>query len=329
MTGRRAAAGPWLCGLAAAALGCAAGAREGTTVGPAPPGPERVEDAAEAPAPRPASGEGDAGAASSPPSTRIRHREGEAAGLYYLETVVGAVPVDAPLPLVVALHGLGDRPHPLEDPFFGTPDPVRVVQPRAPTPLGEGYTWLPHRVSAGRTRALARAAAATAARLVDFVDAVREARPTVGRPVVTGFSQGGILAFVLAVRHPAVFGASLPLSGWLPPPLWPRDAPEGPLPPIRSMHGLADRVVPAGPTRRAVDHLARLGFPVELVEVPGVGHTRSPEMDVALARWLAAAVRREWRRGTLAELAAPTPGSTPGGHREKRRPGGFGTRVGP
>lgn len=263
--------------------------------------------------------------------TPVRHREGEAAGLYYLETVVGAVPIDAALPLVVALHGLGDRPQPLDGPFFDTPDPVRVVQPRAPTPMGEGYTWLPVRVSEGRVGLLSRSAAAAAERLAAFVDSVRAQRPSRGRTVVTGFSQGGILAFVLATQHPDVVGESIPLAGWLPPGLWPSELPSSP-PPIRTMHGVADRVVPLGPTRRAVSHLGRLGFHVELVEIPGVGHQRSPEMDLLLARWLADAVRRQWGGSTSAALAEPVPvldWQPPMRAKSSKAPGRFGTRVEP
>jgi phospholipase/carboxylesterase len=246
------------------------------------------------------------------PEPPISIREGEAAGLYYLETTVGAVDPDAPVPLMVVLHGLGDRPHVLEAPYYGTPDPVRVVQPRAPHDFGEGYAWVPLRVSAGKTQALAEGAARAADRLARFIAEVRRDRPSRGRPVVTGFSQGGILTFVLAVRHPKAVGAAFPVSGWLPPPLWPEEDPgeadgSASWPPIWAMHGLADRIVPVGPTRSAIRRLRELGGKVLLREIPGAGHERTEEMEVLLHDWLSRAVRTEWRRPSAWGLAAPSP----------------------
>jgi len=244
------------------------------------------------------------------PVPPVSIREGEAAGLYYLEATVGAVDPDAPLPLVVVLHGLGDRPHVLDAPYFGTPDPVRLIQPRAPRAFGEGYAWIPHRVAEGRTRTLAEHAAAAADRLGRFLDQVQRQRPTRGRPIVTGFSQGGIVAFTLAIRHPDQLGAVFPVSGWLPPPLWPREPVRGGARrlPIHAIHGDADPVVPVAPTRRAVTHLASIGFAVSLREVPGARHERTEAMDVLLHDRLSRAVRDEWRRPGALGLATPSPG---------------------
>jgi len=215
--------------------------------------------------------------------------EGEAAGLSYIEVVLGDVDVDASLPMVLMLHGRGDRPRVPGGPFGCVEMPMRIVMPRGPDPLGPGYTWLSTRVAEGRVDEISGELAARADQLAGLLEEVSALRPTLGHPIVTGFSQGGLLSFALAVRHPALVAAAFPLAGWLPPPLWP-DSAEG-LPVIRTLHGMTDDIIPLAPTREAVAHLADLGADIELLEFSDVGHTMSGPMNQQFERWLEQALR--------------------------------------
>jgi len=217
--------------------------------------------------------------------------EGEAAGLSYIEVVLGDVDVDASLPMVLMLHGRGDRPRVPGGPFGCVEMPMRIIMPRGPAPLGPGYTWLSSRVAEGRIDEISREIAARADQLAGLLEEVSARRPTLGRPVVTGFSQGGLLSFAVAVRHPKLVAEAFPLAGWLPPLLWP-DSADG-LPPIRTLHGTVDDVIPLGPTREAVEHLRSLGADIELREFPDVGHTMSGAMNEQFERWLEQALRLE------------------------------------
>src|SRR5688572_8413732 len=71
-----------------------------------------------------------------------------AAGLDYLLVERSDVPSERPLPMLVYLHGRGARPVAPERSIFGLSQPVRLVMPRGPLRLGEGYAWMP--VSAHR-----------------------------------------------------------------------------------------------------------------------------------------------------------------------------------
>ena len=58
----------------------------------------------------------------------------------------------------------------------------------------------------------------TSNRLAAFIRNLSRDRASVGRPVVTGFSQGGLLTLTLAIHHDDMVSSAFPLSSWLPPP---------------------------------------------------------------------------------------------------------------
>jgi len=212
-------------------------------------------------------------------------------GLYLLEAVIGDADFDDPLPMVVVLHGRGDRAHVPGGPFTSLTHPVRVVVPQAPDALGDGWQWLPVRVGDGLVDRLSSTLFETADRLARFIQGMLDDRRTEGRAIVTGFSQGGLLTLTLAVHHDDVVGHAIPLAAWLPPPLEPsyrrRDRRYAE---IRSMHGTVDPIVPIDPTTALFGRLSELGFAVELVQVPGVEHTMNADMNRLFHEWLEEAV---------------------------------------
>ena len=220
----------------------------------------------------------------------VQVREGEAAGLHYYEVVIGDVDIDARLPLVMMIHGRGDRPRVPGGPFAGVPTPLRIVLPRGPDPLGDGYAWLPVRTLDGKTEILSRALAARSDQLAELLAHVLDERPTIGTPIVTGFSQGGMLSYTMAIRHRDAVGAAIPLASWLPPPLRAAGAAGAERPRIRAMHGTADTIIPFAYDRETVDQLASLGHDVELAVFRGVGHEMTPEMNALFEAWLEAAL---------------------------------------
>ena len=223
--------------------------------------------------------------------TRPWLESGTAAGLEYVEMVTAGAERDHPLPLIVAIHGLGDDPAHFSDLLRDFPRPARVILPRAIDPYeGGGWSWFPLRARDEDVEGLARGITHAAQRIAMAIDELQTARPTVGRPVVTGFSQGGMLAFALAASHPELVSAAVPVGGWLPPPLWPeRSTQESPI--IVALHGRADPAVRFQPTEAAIEHLRTLGFDVRLRAYEGVEHVITPDM----------------RRDLFAELAQVLP----------------------
>ena len=223
------------------------------------------------------------------------------AGVHYLEFVTADGDPTTELPMIVLIHGLGDSPQGLAPLLAHFDTPARVIAPRGLEPHGPGWSWFPYSSRDPDVEALSASIERAADTLAPAIEALAEQRPTRGKPIVTGFSQGGMLSFTLAVEHGELFSAALPIGGWLPPPQWPTSSsvdpeasppgrPGPPGPPIMAFHGDADERVPLAPTRAAADALAKAGYEVELEVYPGVRHEIPPQLRRDLERELREAI---------------------------------------
>lgn len=205
----------------------------------------------------------------------------------------GAATENIALPLVVALHGMGDRPETFARLFQGLKVRARVLLPRAPRPHGDGGSWYLTVREDREPEARAESIEDAADRLATLIAKVKLLYPTTGRAVVTGFSQGGVLAFVLAIRHPELFKLAVPLAGELPWRLRPLPPQVGTSAPrIRAMHGTADRNFSLDGTQRGIEHLVGLDYDATVTPYPGVKHKLSPAMRTDLYRLLSEALGR-------------------------------------
>jgi predicted esterase len=227
-----------------------------------------------------------------PAADRVRGlfvEAGQIGAFPFLEVIVGhPVHPDDPLPLVVLLHGRGNRPQIPAGPLEASV-PFRMFLPQAPDVLGDGYTWLAAPTNDPDKQLFARSLSGRADQLAPAIEAFRRLRPTLGKPILIGFSQGGILSYALATRFPHHFSAAFPIAAWLPPALYPeRRKRPGEFPYIFAQHGAADTVVPFERGRETVTALRARGLHVDFRESPGVGHIVSKDMSDEVRR----AVRR-------------------------------------
>ena len=196
----------------------------------------------------------------------VQVREHEIFGIRVTEVVLGPADLEDELPMLVHFHGRGDRPHLPTGDHAGTPA-TRLIYPWAPEPLGDGYTWFPLSVTdrSKPEKVLGHHIMERSDQLAKVLDGLAERRPTRGRPFVTGFSQGGMMSFALALRHPEHVDGSVPVAGWLPPYLV-SDAlrRHDRVPPIRAMHGRGDRIVKLAPTVELVSGLRDAGVDASL-----------------------------------------------------------------
>ena len=214
--------------------------------------------------------------------------------LDYIEVVTADAEADAPLPMIVAVHGLGDRPESFQLLFARLDVAARVILPRGPVGYGEdGYSWFPMRRGSGDDDGFVRGVRQSAGRVASLVATLVAKRPTVGKPVVTGFSQGGIMSFALATLHPETVAAAVPVAGFLPQELWPEPTatvqPQAGLPMVLALHGEKDGVIPLDRARWTVEVLKTRGYKAELRSYPNVSHTVSRDMRHDLLNALAAA----------------------------------------
>jgi len=199
------------------------------------------------------------------------------AGLDTVERIVGAAGVDASLPVVIAVPGLGDTPESFCG-FLATnlQGPLRLVCPRAPNVWGKGYSWFPPLQELRTPGALARAIEDAGEAVAVLSRRLAGAPNTIARPVLVGYSQGGMVAFYLAAAHADIYFGVVPIAGMLPPSL--RAPPRGEAVPLFAFHGQDDELVPIAQARATIETLRSRWPQAELQVYPGVGHRLSERM---------------------------------------------------
>ena len=182
--------------------------------------------------------------------------------LEYLLHVPAGTPPDGGWPLVLFLHGAGERGRDLElIKREGLPRVVgtgpasgfMMVAPQCPV----GATWGPYL----RT-------------LVALLDDVVAGHPVDGRRVyLTGISMGGYGAWALAALNPQRFAALVPVcGGGLRSLGFPEKVRELVGMPVWAFHGALDDIVSPGETRVLVEALAAAGGDVRFTLYPEAGH---------------------------------------------------------
>ena len=179
--------------------------------------------------------------------------------------------VEQTLPLVVVLHGYGATPDDILGLVDGLQIPARLWAPRAPTPVGPGWSWFPLSHATAFADVAAGILAARDLVAASIVDETRT-HPTCGRPIVVGFSQGGVLSWALAGMTNPVVGLALPVAGALPEALRPARRPAS-APRVRAFHGDADPRVSLADDRSTAAAFGGAGFDQTLKVYAGVGHT--------------------------------------------------------
>lgn len=197
---------------------------------------------------------------------------------------------DGPFPTVIALHGWGASAHDLFGlaPFFLGGEALTICPQGSVTvpiaPGYEGYGWFP--ITGGGPpdpREFARAAG----QLRGFIDAALERYPIDRRKVVlVGFSQGGVMAYELALRDPTRYVGLAALSAWLPEALVSvTKLPEHEGFPTLVVHGTEDPMIPVDRGRESRDRLRRLGVALSYREFE-MGHEIRPEALREVLTWL-------------------------------------------
>jgi phospholipase/carboxylesterase len=105
--------------------------------------------------------------------------------------------------------------------------------------------------------------------------------------IAFGFSQGGVMAYTLALDEPKRFAALVAISSWLPSELIERQpaAPRREGLPVLIQHGSQDELIEVDRARKSVETLRGLHIPVTYREYD-IGHEISPRSLADLSGWL-------------------------------------------
>jgi phospholipase/carboxylesterase len=193
---------------------------------------------------------------------------GEVGGFTYIERVTGGAKSNDTLPMIVALHGRGGTQRLFDRVFTGFAARARIIVPHGTSPEGKGFKWFEAR-SGGSDSDFAEGARPVAAQLAAAIAELRTTRPTLGRPVVCGFSQGASLTWALVVLHPDQVATAFTFAGRLPDGLAPAAWTSPFRPEVHAFDGTND---PGNAkTRATVEDVKRMGLQADLREYP-IGH---------------------------------------------------------
>jgi phospholipase/carboxylesterase len=198
---------------------------------------------------------------------------------------------EGPFPTILALHGWGASAHDLvglapvlnggQALVLSPQGPVGIRIPQGPI----GYGWYPigddHQASPAEvTRA--------SDQVLGFLDAAKERYPVDPRKIVLlGFSQGGALAFDIALRDCSGFAGLAALSSWIPDGLTAEIQPDATHQnlPVLVVHGTEDPMVPVGRARDSRQQLTALGVALTYREYE-MGHEICAEALRDIVAWL-------------------------------------------
>ncbi len=174
---------------------------------------------------------------------------------------------EGPHPTIIAMHGWGANALDLIGlaPYVGD-GRFMIICPQGPleVPIGptRGYGWFPIRMGTPPDPEEIEAAVSSAAK---FVDSAVERYPVDRRKLaILGFSQGGVMAYRLALANPSRYAGLIALSSWFPPELkgTPTDLEALQRLPTLVQHGRADDMIEISRARTSVEHLRELRIPL-------------------------------------------------------------------
>jgi phospholipase/carboxylesterase len=202
------------------------------------------------------------------------------------------VPAGAgPFPTIIALHGWGASAHDLVGlaPILNGGRSL-VLCPQGPLALQAGpgqvgYGWFPLKSGEETDPEEVRKGVDTLQR---FIEEALEVHPVDRSKVaILGFSQGGVMAYALALRNPTAYAGLVALSSWLPDPM----AESIPVNPELSnlktlvIHGTKDSMISIDLARESRDALTKLGVSASYHEYE-MGHEINPDALQEIVGWL-------------------------------------------
>ena len=186
-------------------------------------------------------------------------------------------------PLLVGLHGRGDTAEGFASVWHNFPAKLEIALALAPLPYAGGRAWFDW-PPAMTDDTLADAVGAAEDKLWPAIAELAHGR----KVLIAGFSQGAVLSYVIAARHPDAVAYAFPIAGRMPSRLLPRGSAR--TAPVYALHGTEDVTIGIDASREAIAAFKAVGGTAELHEFAGTGHTITPAMREELVRQVRAAI---------------------------------------
>lgn len=179
------------------------------------------------------------------------------------------------LPLLIAFHYSSGTPIETMRDYDSLKAPVRIIVPKGNYRKRGGFSYYPVNYYQTDSAAQFATARATLDSIANFVRVIEKKYGK--KAIVSGISQGGDIALLMALYYPERCAASFPIAAVINPALVDSISNASNIPPIFLHQGEADKIVSIDYTRKKVSQLQKRII-LKLYSYPGVGHEISPEM---------------------------------------------------
>jgi phospholipase/carboxylesterase len=195
-------------------------------------------------------------------------------------------------PLLLLLHGYGSNEEDLFSFAAELPENYYVVSARAPYDMQYGsYAWYAINFDANENKFSDNEQAISSRDLIlTFIDELIANYPIDENEIIlTGFSQGAILSYAVALSNPEKISKVVALSGYINQDLLTVDYQNNNFSKLKiyHSHGTVDQVIPVDWARKASPFLAELKVDASYNEYP-IGHGVSPQNFYDFKNWLLA-----------------------------------------
>ena len=182
----------------------------------------------------------------------------------------------AQLPLLIVLHGNGDTPENFYQTALDLLDTqVRIILVKAPIAYGRGTSW------PGNAAGFKYFGEALHLAVENF----QTEFPTSGKPILFGFSGGGMMAYYQALKYGVDYSVIVPVSGLMSESLIGQpDYATGAM--VIAYHGKSDNVVSIGGAKQAIALLQSQNVEVDFTEFDGDHHGVFTTMKAEITRKL-------------------------------------------
>lgn len=200
-----------------------------------------------------------------------------------------AVAPDADRPLIVYLPGHGGSERGGAATAAALPTGYTLLTVRAPLPLSRGYQWFQQTFHDGLPDGDPADVQRSTKLLTEFIaGATAKYRTRPDRVLVVGMSQGAMMAYAVALRHPELLRGAAALSGSILPVAQAVQAPPAALQKLTVFigHGTADRTVPYARATDADATLRTLGVTPAFHAYFGMKHATRKDEIADLAAWM-------------------------------------------
>lgn len=203
-----------------------------------------------------------------------------------LPTVMSDAGVAADAPLIVAMHGIGSNEQDLAPAYRTLAGQAVLAFPRSPLDHPPGFAWYRLiRIGVPDPASFEQAQQ----KLGAWITALRATPGNADRPLIlSGFSQGAIMALSYALLHPDQVAGVMAFSGYIPDMVSQAPSQRGPAeaaPKFFVTQGTQDQLFPFSRLQETVDLLDARGFQTTVVPHEG-GHNIPPAAMEAAKAWL-------------------------------------------